>query len=451
LTRRYEADVTLRDEHVESLGYSMHSCVHSWTKHIVNEEWDNNMARLVLSCVGLHVPNSNRPPWVVEQRLVGHANRCEEYLGRGLAGQDDVVMLRAIHRLGDLYFNLSKLDEAEELYRRALAGYEKALGRDHTSTLGTVNNLGLLYKDLGRLEEAEQLYERVLQGREAVLHMNLAPASPNELLLKDRASLDVHDTSDLISILSFDGPPSLTSGSTLSDTSWIAKATAQQFVEILIGDAAMQPLFSVVVKRAGLDKFRRNFFRLLKQYAVDLRTEATNPIHYEAARLVKSRANFIVHRITDSVRHEETSTQLQFAASELDKERDLERFLQQQVEQTQQYCEPISSSLNFGQSSLNPEGYVDEDDEAGEPRRPSLINLDEVKKFMVESRAYKQLRESFRSFVFPSEDDIGTVSRPKGMIKIMTTTPYRLHWICVGSHHTENCYHLLTCLKELWL
>jgi hypothetical protein len=32
-----------------------------------------------------------------------------------------------------------------------------------------------------------------------------------------------------------------------------------------------------------------------------------------------------------------------------------------------------------------------------------------------------------------------------------TTTPYRLHWICVGSPYDENCYHLLTCLKELWL
>jgi hypothetical protein len=32
-----------------------------------------------------------------------------------------------------------------------------------------------------------------------------------------------------------------------------------------------------------------------------------------------------------------------------------------------------------------------------------------------------------------------------------TTTPYRLHWICVGSPYNGNCYHLLTCLKELWL
>ena len=41
----------------ESRGYGMHSCVHAWTMHVVNEEWDDGMARLVLTCVGLHVPS----------------------------------------------------------------------------------------------------------------------------------------------------------------------------------------------------------------------------------------------------------------------------------------------------------------------------------------------------------------------------------------------------------
>jgi hypothetical protein len=54
-----EADAALRDDSVESRGYNMHSCVHAWTKHIVNEEWDDRMARLALRCVGLHVPSTN--------------------------------------------------------------------------------------------------------------------------------------------------------------------------------------------------------------------------------------------------------------------------------------------------------------------------------------------------------------------------------------------------------
>jgi hypothetical protein len=33
-----EAGTALPDDCVESLGYNMHSCVHSWTKYVVNEE-----------------------------------------------------------------------------------------------------------------------------------------------------------------------------------------------------------------------------------------------------------------------------------------------------------------------------------------------------------------------------------------------------------------------------
>jgi tetratricopeptide (TPR) repeat protein len=47
--------------------------------------------------------------------------------------------------------------------------YEKALGAEHTSTLDTVGNLGNLYGDQGKLAEAEQMYERALQGYEKAL------------------------------------------------------------------------------------------------------------------------------------------------------------------------------------------------------------------------------------------------------------------------------------------
>ena len=46
------------------------------------------------------------------------------------------------------------------MYMRALAGYEKLLGRDHRSTLNTVYNLGLLYADQGKLDQAEHMFIR---------------------------------------------------------------------------------------------------------------------------------------------------------------------------------------------------------------------------------------------------------------------------------------------------
>ncbi|KAH7111298.1 hypothetical protein B0J11DRAFT_194482 [Dendryphion nanum] len=75
------------------------------------------------------------------------------------------------HGLGYL---LSEGDrgEIEEMYPRAMRGYEKAWGLEHISTLDTVNNLG----NLGRMDEAEKMLlrgaARIQEGRpRAHLHV----------------------------------------------------------------------------------------------------------------------------------------------------------------------------------------------------------------------------------------------------------------------------------------
>jgi tetratricopeptide (TPR) repeat protein len=166
-----ETNAASKDDSVESQGYSMHSCVHAWTKHVVNERWDDALAGLALRCVGLHVPGNSRPEyWVIQRRLLGHANRCQEVISVGFEDRNgEGSLTEAIHNLGVLYKDQGKLDKAEEMYQRALQGKEKALGPDHTSTLDTVNNLGLLYKDQGKLDKAEEMYQRALQGYEKAL------------------------------------------------------------------------------------------------------------------------------------------------------------------------------------------------------------------------------------------------------------------------------------------
>jgi hypothetical protein len=46
-----------------------------------------------------------------------------------------MTTVHAVHNLGRLYANHDRLDKAEEMYERALEGFEKALRPDHTSTL----------------------------------------------------------------------------------------------------------------------------------------------------------------------------------------------------------------------------------------------------------------------------------------------------------------------------
>jgi tetratricopeptide (TPR) repeat protein len=191
--------------------YAMHPVVQDWCLHLASTDKNVNTAQLdelALVSVGYTVPSSSDKDYIeLQQRLIPHAN----YVRHGVCLGHNILVWGAFHGLGDLYSDQGKLKEAEELYRRALAGkekalgpdhmstfntvnnlaglymkqdklkqagemyqralavYEKALGPDHTSTLSIVNNLGALYSDRGKLKEAEEMYQRALAGREKAL------------------------------------------------------------------------------------------------------------------------------------------------------------------------------------------------------------------------------------------------------------------------------------------
>ena len=160
-----DVDTTSREGETGSRGYGMHGCVHSWTRHVLNEVLDIDMARLAMRCVGLHVPvHTEQGYWLVQRRLILHAARCRTMIVDRLSiveGDEGIL-----YRLGCLFSDQGRLSDAEAMYERALRGYEKAWGPEHTSTLATVNNLGLLYTDQGRLSDAEAMYGRALRGDE---------------------------------------------------------------------------------------------------------------------------------------------------------------------------------------------------------------------------------------------------------------------------------------------
>ncbi|KIX05452.1 uncharacterized protein Z518_06324 [Rhinocladiella mackenziei CBS 650.93] len=117
--------------------------------------------------------------WVEILELEGHAEEDR-------SGYDDnsTDILNGFVRLGNFYTDQAKLRKAEEMYKRALRGYEqalemyeralrgyeKALGKEHTSILSVVHNLGALYADQGKLDQAEEMCERSLHGYEKALH-----------------------------------------------------------------------------------------------------------------------------------------------------------------------------------------------------------------------------------------------------------------------------------------
>ncbi|KAJ5823330.1 hypothetical protein N7447_005670 [Penicillium robsamsonii] len=206
------------DVHQTSDSWSMHNCVHDWTLAALNKEIDATYYWYAFDCISAPIndkdmndfaklsysPLAAHATRLVQQRLCQNddiynitPNRLdqaslianllrlqvllfagEQMYQRALAGKekalgpDHTSTLDTVHNLGILYRNQGKLDQAEQIYLQALAGREKALGPDHTLTLETVHNLGHLYRDQGKLDQAEQMYQQALAGREKALGLD---------------------------------------------------------------------------------------------------------------------------------------------------------------------------------------------------------------------------------------------------------------------------------------
>ncbi|MCC9000405.1 MAG: tetratricopeptide repeat protein, partial [Candidatus Contendobacter sp.] len=76
---------------------------------------------------------------------------------------------------GGTLYQQGRYQEAEELYRRALAIREQALGPDHPGTAASLNNLAVVLNAQGRLADAEALHRRAL----AIMEKALGPNHPD--------------------------------------------------------------------------------------------------------------------------------------------------------------------------------------------------------------------------------------------------------------------------------
>ena len=90
-------------------------------------------------------------------------------------GPEDPNVAQTLNNLAKLYRTQGKYTEAEPLYQRSLAIWEKALGPEHPNVATSLNNLALLYGTQGKYAEAEPLYQRSL----AIVEKVLGPEHPN--------------------------------------------------------------------------------------------------------------------------------------------------------------------------------------------------------------------------------------------------------------------------------
>jgi tetratricopeptide (TPR) repeat protein len=162
---------SLVEGRTETASYAMHSVLHSWCRYLGRSEAERDSFRdLAVYIVGGMVPSrSTEEYWLLQRRLLPHGQMILHGMKPRTRAATDFNEPWTYENLAGMFADQDRYKEAEELYERALAGREKALGPEHKSTLDTVNNLGVLYRDQGRLAKAEAMYERALAGREKVL------------------------------------------------------------------------------------------------------------------------------------------------------------------------------------------------------------------------------------------------------------------------------------------
>lgn len=118
--------------------------------------------------------------WALCRRLLPHVEALSEHTER--LGLTIPGAARTLEQAGYYLMVQGQLDQAEPMYRRALAARQTALGADHPEVAATLNNLARFLRHQGNFAEGEQLCRRALAIQEKALgreHPEVAPTLNN--------------------------------------------------------------------------------------------------------------------------------------------------------------------------------------------------------------------------------------------------------------------------------
>jgi tetratricopeptide (TPR) repeat protein len=147
-----------RDPETNTL--SIHRLVQEVLKDQMDEETQRLWAERAVRAVSHMFPYPDYPNWDICRRYLLHAHVCSD-----LIEQKNLLFTEAarlLNYLGYYLWQRGEYEQAEPLYQRALAIYERTLGSDHPNTATNLNNLAILYRNLGNYEQAELLNQRAL-------------------------------------------------------------------------------------------------------------------------------------------------------------------------------------------------------------------------------------------------------------------------------------------------
>jgi tetratricopeptide (TPR) repeat protein len=154
-------------------GLTMHRLVQLVLKDRLDSPTQHQWAERTVRFVNAAFPVVKFETWKQCKRYLPQVFACFDQMT--LHGIQTEEASSLLHRAGWYLNEHARNNEAEPLYLRALAIYEKTRGPEHPSTSTILNNLAILYKDQGRYREAEPLYERAL----AIDEKTLGPEHPD--------------------------------------------------------------------------------------------------------------------------------------------------------------------------------------------------------------------------------------------------------------------------------
>jgi hypothetical protein len=192
--------------------------------------------------------------------------------------------------------------------------------------------------------------------------------------------------SDASSVATFDNASIFSSESASTGLSSVYDplGAAEDFIAILLSDAQLDPLFTVARSAIDAQAFKFELHRLLRRYSKDLYQEAQSPLDKVAINFVCRYRRRIAYAVGDDV----YQVNAKKTPGNSNKAEAIERYLQQ------------LPALRAAQDSDSSE---DENDQE-EP----LSNLQRVKDFLVNSRAYESFRAAVVQFILAETESPST-------------------------------------------
>ena len=279
----------------------------------------------------------------------------------------------------------------------------RVLGPEHPDTLTSMANLASTYRSQGRWDEAEELEVQVIEMRKRKVRLTGTSKMSNQSTWKPIRSSNeegagevsgVHSesSSEAASVLSV--TTSLSSRSSI--TGEVETLAGEEFAELLLDDEELKSMFALAIEndKIGVDKFERNFRRLLNQFSVGLKQEARIKEQNDAVYIIRSQSRFVARYVCNSIAPSKYPDRFdRFQKNSDDKPSRL--LAQQAVNQYLEHSYGTPYALPEEDADSESESDSDEDFE----NYDTLSGLLRVQDFVVSSTAFSRFREDLRGFV----------------------------------------------------